>query len=76
MRGELTMTTSIKPPLQSGAASSTPALPVRPAQIAPSSSQIPEPTPVSITAGKVETAESAAQLPQPHAVNAAPAIPP
>jgi hypothetical protein len=66
MRGQLSMTTSGYP-LRSGAISST---------TAPSSSQLPEPTPVPIRSSTVGASESAEQLPEPHAVNAAPAIPP
>ena len=73
------MTTLIKPPedpLRSGAISSTRSPPVNPARKAPSSSQHPEPTPVPNPLSTVRAAESTEQLPESHAVNAAPVIPP
>ena len=79
MRGQLIMTTSIKPPedsLGSGALSSTRSTPLNPARKAPSSSQLPEPTPVPNPPSTVGAAESTEQLPESHAVNAASVLPP
>ncbi len=73
------MTTSIKPPedpLGSGAISSTRSPPLNPAWKVPSSSQLPEPTPVPNPPSTVGAAESTEQLPESHAVNADPVIPP
>ena len=73
------MTTSIKPPedpLGSGSISSTRSPAVNPARKAPSYSQLPEPTPVPNPPSTVGAAESTEQLPESHAVNAAPVIPP
>ncbi len=79
MRGQHIMTTSIEPsedPLGSGAISLTRSPPLNPARKAPSSSQLPEPTPVPNPHSTVLAAESTDQLPESHAVNAAPVIPP
>jgi hypothetical protein len=73
------MTTSINPhegPLGSGAISYTPSPPVNPAWKVPSYSQLPEPTPVPNPPSTVGAAECTEQLPESHAVNAAPVIPP
>ena len=79
MRGQLIMRTSIKPPedpLGTGAISLTCSSPLKPAQKVPSYSQLPEPTPVPNPPSTVGAAESTEQLPESHAVNAAPVIHP
>ncbi len=78
MRGKHIMTTSIEPtedPLRSGAISLTRSPPLNPARKVPSYSQLPEPTPVPNPPSTVGAAESTEQLPESHAVNAAPVIP-
>lgn len=76
-RGQLIITTSIKPEdlLGSGAISSTRS-PLNTAGKVPSYSKLPEPTPVPNPPSTVRAAESTEQLPESHAVNAAPVIPP
>ena len=79
MRGQLIMTTSIKPPedpLGSGAISLTRSPPLNPARKVPSYSQLHEPTPIPNPPSTLGAAESTEQLPESHAVNAAPVIPP
>ena len=73
------MRTSIKPPedhLGSGAISLTRSPPLNPARKVPSYSQLPEPTPIPNPPSTLGAAESTEQLPESHAVNAAPVIPP
>ena len=79
MRRQLIMRTSIKPPedpLGSGAISLTRSPPLNPARKVPSYSQLPEPTPIPNPPSTLGAAESTEQLPESHAVNAAPVIPP
>ena len=73
------MTTLIEPPedpLGSGAISSSRSPLLNPARKVSSYSQLPEPTPVPNPPSTVGAAESTEQLPESHAVNAAPVIPP
>ena len=73
------MTTSIEPPedpLGSGAISLTHSPPLNPAGKVPSYSQLHEPTPIPNPPSTLGAAESTEQLPESHAVNAAPVIHP
>ena len=73
------MTTSIEPPedpLGSGAISLTRSPPLNPARKVPSYSQLHEPTPIPNPPSTLGAAESTEQLPESHAVNAAPVIHP